>query len=309
MAARRVIVVADPGIDTAFALALALLDPNLEVLAVVATAGNVPADQATRNVHVVVTQLDPPRWPRIGDALPVSYGTDGTKLHGPGGLGGITFPTIELHQSHPGDKVIADLLRQHPGEVDVVVLGPLTVVARAFDRDPELPHLIRRLVCMGGAWHEPGNAGPVSEFHFHCDPLAAQQVMRCQAPVTLIPLDVSRKLLFSPSDLLNLPDPESKTCRFLRQIVPFGIGATSNLYGIEGFHLKDVLGVVAASVPGVVSTRPVALDVETRGDLTRGMTVVDQRSSESKPANVDMAVGVNLESVRDHMHRILGGMA
>src|SRR5207248_2174777 len=154
----------------------------------------------------------------------------------------------------------------------VLCMGPLTVLARAMDRDPEFPVLVHRFVCMGGTMNEPGNAGPVSEFHFACDPLAARQVLNCGAPLTLVPLGVTREVLFSPSDLLELPAPASRACRFLRQIVPYGIGATSNLYGLEGFHLKDVLGVIAVSLGGALSTQPMAVDVETRGELTRGMS-------------------------------------
>ena len=106
--ARRIVIVADPGIDSAFALALALKDRGIDVLAIAATAGNVSAEQATRNVQTVVSQVDPPRLPRIGTALPVTYDTDGTQLHGSGGLGGISFPSVDLHQAHPSDKVIAD---------------------------------------------------------------------------------------------------------------------------------------------------------------------------------------------------------
>src|SRR5205085_9840892 len=95
--AHKVIVVADPGIDGAFALALALQDPSLEVLGVAATAGNVDAEQATQNVHIIVGQVDPPRWPRLGAALPVEYETDGKRLHGPNGLGGVSFPCAQLH--------------------------------------------------------------------------------------------------------------------------------------------------------------------------------------------------------------------
>src|SRR5207302_7378427 len=156
-------------------------------------------------------------------------------------------------------------------------LGPLTVLARAIDRDPELPGLVQRPVCVGGAWHEPGNASAVAEFHFYCDPSAARQVLRSGAPITLIPLDVTRKIVFSPTDLLELPAPESRTCRFLRQIVPCGIRMTSNLYGIEGFHLKDVLGIIALTLPNALTTKLFPVDVETRGELTRGMSVIDSR--------------------------------
>src|ERR671935_3148378 len=99
--ARKVIFVNDPGIDGAFATALALLDPDLDVLGLAATAGNVGADQATQNVHILVEQLDPPRWPRFGAALPVEYELDGTRLHGANGLGGLSFPCAELHHLHP----------------------------------------------------------------------------------------------------------------------------------------------------------------------------------------------------------------
>jgi inosine-uridine nucleoside N-ribohydrolase len=303
--ARKVILVADPGIDGAFAVALALHDPDLEVLGLAATAGNVPADTATRNVHSLVENLDPPRWPRLGAALPVEYEVDGSRLHGPGGLGGLDFPCAQLHHTHPSDKLIIDLVRQHPGEVTLVVLGPWTVPARAFDRDPELPALVHRLVCVGGSWHEPGNASAVAEFHVFCDPEGARKVLRCGAPITMIPLDVSRKVLFSPTDLLELPNPESRTCQFLRRVAPFGIGATANLYGIEGFHLKDVLGVVALALPGALSTRSMAVDVETRGELTRGMTVVDARAGRAGTPNVELAVGVDGDAVRSYMDRIL----
>ena len=302
--AHKVVLLSDPGIDGAFAITLALFDPDIDVLGLAAAAGNVKAEQATRNAQTVVEQLDPPRWPRFGAALPIDYDTDGTRLHGPGGLGGAEFPCAQLHHKLASDKLISDLVRQYPKEITVIALAPLTVLARAFDRDPELPLLVQRLICLGGAWHEPGNASAVAEFHFYCDPLAARQVLRCGAPIMLVPLDVMRKLVFSPSDLLQLPNPESRASRFLRAIVPFGIGATSNLYGVEGFHLKDVLGVTAVALPGAISTRPVAVDVETRGELTRGMSVVDVRPSALKP-NVDLAVGVDVQGVRDYMARIL----
>src|SRR5205814_8548641 len=133
-------------------------------------------------------------------------------------------------------------------------------------------------------------------------------VLRCVAPIELTPLDVMRKLLFSPSDLRQPPERESRASRFLRQVVPFGIGATSNLYGVEGFHLKDVLGVVAVALPAAISTRPVFVDVETRGELTRGMSVIDARPSAPKP-NVDLAVGVDVQAVRDYMTRTLRATA
>lgn len=303
--AEKIVIVADPGIDGAFAVTLALHDPRLEVAGLVATAGNVTSEQATHNIHIIVEQADPPRWPRLGSALAVEYDIDGTQLHGPNGLGGVEFPCSTLHHLHPGDKVLVDAVHQNPHEVTVICLGPLTVLAAALDRDGELPTLVKRLICVGGTINEPGNAGPVSEFHIRCDPQAARQVFRCGANIMLIPLDVLRKVLFSPTDLLNLPAPESNACRFLRQIVPHGIRATSNLYGIEGFHLKDVLGIVAVAVPGALTCKPMMIDVETRGELTRGMTVLDRRPGKRLVPNVNVATQVDEQSVRAYIAEVL----
>jgi inosine-uridine nucleoside N-ribohydrolase len=303
--AHKVVLIADPGIDTAFAIALALHDPAIDVLGLIATAGNIPPEQATQNVHILINQIDAPKWPRVGAALPITYEIDGTKLHGPDGLGCVSFPPISLHQPQPGDKLIVELVRTHPKEITIVVLGPMTVLARAIDRDPELPKLVDRFICLGGAWREPGNATATAEFHFYCDPLAARHVLACGASTMLIPLDVTRKLIFSPSDLLELPSRNSLTCQFLRQIVPYGIRASSSLYGIEGFYLKDVMGVAALALPGAVQTERHYVDVEVRGELTRGMSVVDSRPSPASPRNVDLAVGVDSVGVRDYIHRIL----
>jgi inosine-uridine nucleoside N-ribohydrolase len=275
------------------------------VIGLAASAGNVPAEQATRNVQILVEQLDPPRWPRLGAALPVEYDVDAQRLHGPGGLGGVEFPCAQLHHAHPADKLISDLVRQFPKEVAVLILGPATVFARALDRDPELAALVERVVLVGGSWHEPGDASAVAEFHFFCDPAAARQVLRCGAPLTLLPLDATRKALFSPADLLQLAGLETRPARFLGQIVPHGIAPTASLYGVEGMYLPDVLGPLVLTYRGAVSTRSVPADVETRGELTRGMSVIDVRWSSGARPNVELAVGVDLQALRQYVQRTL----
>src|SRR4029077_2632527 len=160
--AEKIVIIADPGIDGAFAIALAFFDPNLEVLGLGATAGNVSAAQATKNIHILVDQLDPPRWPRLGEAPDIHYDIDGRSLHGPTGLGNTDFPAAVLHNIPTSEKLLGDLVRQFPREITLVGLVPLTVIARAFDIFPELPGQRKRLVCLGGALHEPGNAGPVA---------------------------------------------------------------------------------------------------------------------------------------------------
>ncbi len=302
---QKVVLICDPGIDGAFAIALALHDPELEVVGLLATAGNVSAERATKNARIVLDQIDPPRWPRLGAAPAVDYDVKGTQLHGQHGLGNTDFPCVSLHHLPSSEKLLAELVRQFPEELTVICLGPLTVLARAIDLHPDLPALIRRIVVVGGTMHEPGNAGPVSEFHFYCDPKAARQVINCKAPVTMIPLDMMRKVLFSPSDLLGMPADHSPTCKFLRQIVPFGIAATSNLYGIEGFHLKDVLGVAVVALAAGIHVKHMSVDVETQGELTRGMAVFDRRGWLGGETNVDVITEVDLKELRQYMNRVL----
>jgi inosine-uridine nucleoside N-ribohydrolase len=301
----KTLIVADPGIDAAFAITLALHDPEIELLGLAATAGNVSADQATRNAYIVVEQLDPARWPRVGTALPVNYDISATDLHGPDGLGGVGFPCVTPHHPHPSDKLISDLVRLYPKELDVLILGPLTAFARALDRDPEVADLVGRLIIVGGTWCEPGDASAVAEFHFYCDPPAARQVLRCGAPVALIPLDVSRKFVFSPADIRGLPEHSSRSGRFLRTILPLALAPTAGRYGIEGLYLAEALGVVALARPGAFTTRPIAADVEVRGELTRGMSVFDARWSGAPKPNIDLATEVDLQMVRQYLERTL----
>jgi inosine-uridine nucleoside N-ribohydrolase len=299
--AHKTIIISDPGIDGAVAITLALCDAEVELLGVAASAGNVGAEQATRNIHVVVEQIDAPRWPRLGAALAVEYTRNGTALHGPDGLGGVDFPCARLHHPHPSDKLLGDLARQFPGEVTVLNLGPATVMARALDRDPELATLVRRLVLVGGAWHDPGDATAAAEFHFLLDPAAARQVLHSGMPITLLPLDVTRKLVLSPADLQKLPASGSRVGNFLRQIIPHAIAPTASVCGVEGVHLNDVLGLVALVRPGALTTRPVPVEVETRGELTRGACVIDTRWACTAKPNADLAVGVDVAAVRQYV--------
>jgi inosine-uridine nucleoside N-ribohydrolase len=301
----KVVLIGDPGIDTAFATALALFDRHLQVLALAPTAGNVPAHQATVNTHTLVAQLDPPRWPRLGAALPIQYEIDGRQLHGADGLGNARFPEVSLHAPMPSDRLIVEMVQEYPDELTIICMGPLTTLQSALHREPGLLRRVRRVIILGGAWREPGNATLAAEFHFYCDPEAAREVLHVGLPITLVPLDVMRKIIFSPADLLELPAATCRVSRFLRHILPFGIRATSNLYGIEGFHLKDVLGIATLILPHAVTTRSIYVDVETRGEITRGMSLFDPRVHGANRPNVELVTHVDEKAVRDYIFSTL----
>jgi len=303
--AKKLILIADPGIDTAFAVALAMHDPNLDLVGLIPCAGNVSDAQAMLNVNVLIDELDPPRWPKTALPFPITYDLDGTSLHGTDGLGNQNFVARTRHQLMPAEKAISDLVRQYPHEVTIVCLGPLSTLAWALERDGELPSLVDKVVAIGGCWKEPGNAGPAAEFHFFLDPEAARTCLHAGLHPILIPLDVTRKLILSPSELLDLPNPESKVCKFLRRIVPSAIRASMNLYGIEGFHLKDVLAIAAVALPGCLTIESHVADVETKGELTRGMLVIDHRTRPNGLPNVQLAVDAAVGEIRQYIDRVL----
>ena len=310
--ARKVILDVDPGIDDALAMCIALFDPRLEVVAVTAVGGNCAPEKATRNVQAIVEYLDPPRWPRLGAASPPDAGlpVDGRHLHGIDGLGGAHFDVAELHHLHPSEKVICDQVRAAPeAAVTIVALGPLTNLARAFHRDPELSSLVGQIVMMGGAVSGPGNITPAAEFNVYCDPPSARTVFRSHSTKTLIPLDVTNRILLS-YDLFNqLPDESTKVGHFLRQLLPPAFRGYRQEFGLEGIHVHDAVALMAVCHPELFTTQEMAGDVETLGELTAGMTVFDRRRVPAWRYNMEVAVDMQADGVIEAIIRGLNGAA
>jgi inosine-uridine nucleoside N-ribohydrolase len=297
--ARKVILDVDPGIDDALAITLALFDPRLEVVAITAVAGNVSAEQATRNVQSIIEQLDPPRWPRIGAAVRPDRDplVDSRHVYGADGLGNANFPVAELHHQHPSDKVIADEIRQAPEAVTLVALGPLTNIANMLRRDPALAEQIGQLVIMGGSVRGPGNVTPAAEFNMYCDPLAAREVFRSRTTKTLIPLDVTSQVVLTYDLLDSLPPESTAAGKFLRRVLPFSYRAHHQLFGLEGSHVHDAVALAAVTDPGLFETTRLGADVETQGELTMGATVFDRRQAPAWRPNMDVATSIDAAAV------------
>lgn len=305
--ARKVILDIDPGIDDAVALVSALFDPRLHVVAVTAVGGNVPPEQATKNVQALIEQLDPPRWPRIGCATESEVGlpSDNRHLMGADGLGNANFDVVELHHLHPADKVIADEIRSAPDEVTLVALGPLTNIAAAFRRDPALAAQLGRIVIMGGAVRVPGDATATAQFNIHCDPEAAREVFRSATTKTLIPLDVTTKVLLSFELLNELPAEETRAGRVLHKILPFSFRSYRERLGVEGICLHDAVALTAVTNPELFQMEEMAADVELSGELTRGMTVFDRRRLREGRLNMEVAMEAEIAAIRDNIIRSL----
>jgi inosine-uridine nucleoside N-ribohydrolase len=308
---RKVIIDCDPGIDDLVALTLALFEPKLEVVAVNAVAGNVPAERATVNVQAIVEQLDPPRYPRLGAANAaedVPY-TDGRRLHGPDGLGGIDLAVSKLARQHPAEKIISDEVRASPGDVTIVCLGPLTNIARALAREPDLVDQISRVVIRGGSVKGIGDVTPCAESNMYADPAAARAVFKSRLTKTLIPLDVTDQVIWTLELLSQLPDETTRAGKLLRATLPYLFRSHRQHLAMESIRLPDAVGICAVIHPELFRTEELVGDVEPNGEIATGMTVFDRRITCPHSGDIEVALEVDAAGVADCMVRGLAEAA
>jgi purine nucleosidase len=303
--ARKVLIDCDPGIDDAVALCLALFDPRLDVIAITATEGNASAEQTSRNAQAIIDTLDPPRYPRLGVASPLDQPkpTSAWMFHGDDGLGNSGLAVSELHQKHLSEKVICDVVRANPEEITIIALGPLTNIARALRRDPELTTMIGQLLIMGGSVNVGGNITAAAEFNVYYDPDSAREVFQSPITKTLIPLDVTRRVVCTLDFLDEMPDITTRAGKLLQRVLPFSFRAHRQRLGLEGIHLHDAVAIMAAIHPELFETHEMIGDVETRGTITTGATIFDRRENAEARPNMAVAMEVDAVAVLDGMVR------
>lgn len=311
MSTEKLLIDADPGIGDALAVALALVDPKIDVLAVTGCGGRVSGEQASLNLQTVVSIIDPDRWPRIGwsdsPAIGVPRHGEGTILRdGPKGLGQCEPFDVELHQRHDSARVLIDLVRTYPDQLTLLTLGPLTNVHAAMERYPEFLSQLKELICLGGSIHGTGDISPAAEFNIHSDPEAARAVLTSPATKTLVPLETAGQLMlsFEQYDRIAI-DAYSRLGRLVTQLLPFGLRENRQLLGLEGVQLPDVVALAAVSLPRLFERESLPVDVELSGELTRGMTVFDRRGNQRYRANIDVLTDVDVQGVLDDLRQRL----
>lgn len=304
--AKKVILDVDPGVADAVALCMALLDPRLEVVAATATGGNVAPEQATRNVQALIEQLDPSRWPRIGAADPEQLLlVDSRELWGEDGLCGADFHVAELHHRHSAVKILSNEIRAAPHEITILACGPLTNIAAAIQREPDLASLIGHLIIVGGTLGGPGNVTPAAEFNIYCDAEAARTVFMAPITMTMMPLDTTSKVILRFDVLDQIPKATTRIGKVLRAILPGALLASHQRLGVEGLMVPEAVATAAFLQPELVTTERRHCDVELSGELTRGATVIDRRRASPYPTNMDVATDINAEGAIDTILRSL----
>ncbi len=300
---RRIVIDTDGGIDDALALLLALAWPEAPVEAITTVHGNVPVEAATRNVYEVLHIAGREVGFFPGCATPLSASpVFAADVHGHDGLGGWvrTTPPCDFLNRVSAAKKTAALARQFPGEITLVTIGPLTNAAAALREDPEGFRFLRNIVTMGGAVWERGNVTATAEFNIYADPEAAREIVQSGIPLTLVGLDVTHKVEFTRARLEVLLGSRSDLrARFLRCICDRMFSFYLPRVGRDIFYLHDPLAVAVALDRSLVETRAMSVDIETQGELTRGMVVPERRPWVQRPANVDVCVNVDAERFLD----------
>lgn len=304
---KKVLIDCDPGIDDAVALTMALFDPRLDVVAVTACEGNVSAQQSASNVQSLIEHLDPPRWPRLGVGSPPDQGpvVDARHIHGDDGLGNAGLRSAPLARVHPAEKMICDEVRAAPNQLTLLCLGPLTNIARALKRDPEIESLVHRIFIMGGAVNCIGNVTPSAEFNIYADPESAKFVFRSNLSKTIVPLDITSRVAFEFDLMRKLPPDSSRAGNLLGRVLPFLFRAYRQQQGLEAVHIHDAVALAALCHAELFEWAEMHCDVETTGSLTNGTTIFDRRPSYRGPRNCEVAVEIDAVAVNDYLLRSL----
>lgn len=308
---RKIIIDTDPGQDDAFAILLALGSPEeIEVLGITAVAGNVPLPLTQKNVRIicelagrrdiaVYAGCDAPLKRKLVTA---------EHVHGQTGLDGpvMVDPTMALQSQHGVDYII-ETLRQNPaGTVTLCPLGPLTNIAQAFLKAPDVVGRVQEIVLMGGAYFEVGNITPAAEFNIYVDPEAADIVMKSGAPIVMMPLDVTHKVIATRARVEAIRALGTDLGRVAAEWADFFERFDVAKYGSDGGPLHDPTVIAYLIRPDLFKGRHINVEIETQSELTLGMTVADWWGVTTRPKNATFMGDVDAQGFFDLLTQRLG---
>lgn len=292
MTALPVLLDCDPGQDDAVMLMLAMASPELDILGITAVGGNVPlarTEANARRIRELMGRADIPVHAGCDRPLVRPLAT-AEHVHGESGLRGLELPepAAPLAAGHGVDFIVETLRARD--DVVLCPTGPLTNVAMALVKAPDIARRVRRIVLMGGAV-AGGNVTPVAEYNIHADPEAADVVFRSGAPITMIGLDCTHRALLGPRELGRLRTSGAAAARATLALFDRPEAWDPPLYGgRQGLPVHDACVVGYLLAPGNFAGRACHVAVETSSPLTLGQTVVDWHGRHGGPPNA-MVVG------------------
>lgn len=299
---KKVIIDVDTGIDDALALILAINSMKFDIKGITTVAGNIPLDLATKNTLKVLKLLE-------REDIEVYQGHKQPKareiqfkdsVHGENGLAGQLkdINTKEANKKHAVDFII-DEVYKHPKEISLIMLAPLTNLAMAFEKDPEIKDKIKEIYVMGGVVDGQGNESPVAEFNFYTDPESAYDVLHSGVPIKLIGLDVTRKAQLLEEDIIDSTRNKTPLTHFVENVTGYYISKYSADKTVKSCALHDPLAVGVAIDESIVIMKDYYVDVEYSSRLCDGQSICDFKNRYGKAPNVKVALDLDKEKFMD----------
>ncbi|WP_421789086.1 nucleoside hydrolase [Hyphobacterium sp.] len=294
--ARPIIIDCDPGVDDCFALLTALASPEeLEIKGICTVAGNVPVETCTKNALGLLTftgRTDIPVYqgcPRPIQEAPVFA----SHIHGETGLGAARLPepVVDARPEHAVAFLIDTLRSASPASITLVPTGPLTNLGLALVEAPDIAEAIAEIVIMGGAFETGGNITETAEFNMYADPHAADIVMSCGRPITLIGLDATLKFRCTVERMKMLSDARHKTTDLISEMIGHVNDIYGEIYGEDGAAMHDPCTIGYLLAPHLFEARTAHVRVETEG--RRGHTAVDVHLLGDAKPNVNWVDGLD----------------
>lgn len=304
----KILIDTDPGIDDAMAIHLAFAHPGLEVLGLTTVFGNLHVEKATRNALALTEMagIDCPVAAGAAGPLTRAVGEMAYDIHGPEGLGDLPAPA-PTRRVTPGDAAdfIIRTMRAQPQEVTLIAIGPLTNIALALRRAPDIAGLARDVVIMGGAVETRGNTTPWAEANIWQDPHAAAEVLGADWPVTLVGLDVTHRARCDQAGFARLATRAPIIGGFLDRITSFYLRREQRRGETGGCFLHDPAAVLAAIEPELFEMREMPIRVVTEG-AEIGRTVAHARTGERVGTpEIRVCMGVDGAALRERFLAIL----
>jgi inosine-uridine nucleoside N-ribohydrolase len=303
---QKIIIDTDPGHDDAMALMLACKSVELDVLAVMTVCGNSTIENTTRNARYILDFIGGKDTPVYSGAKkPLQRELIQAVVHGVSGLDGVD---LKNEAELTGDAVdqILRLVRSNPNEITLVTLGPLTNVALAIQKDPKTMVLVKEIVSMGGAIDVAGNKNRVAEFNIFVDPEAADVVLRFPVKKTLVPLDACNHVLMQLQDVSRIEDVPLRD--LLNDMLTPYIASLEKDAGERGALMYDPLTIFYLLRPNSCRITEQNVLIETKGEITRGMTVVDRRKiGDGMEPNVTVVTNIKSQDFIDYFVGTLSG--
>lgn len=278
---RKIILDCDPGHDDAVAILLALGNDNIDVLGITTIGGNQTLHKVTYNALAVLEQAHAYDVPvAAGCASPLIRELETAPgVHGDTGLDGVDLPkpSHDVIDKHAVDFIIDTIMSNEPNTITLVPTGPLTNIAMAVRKEPRIVERVKEVVLMGGGIHV-GNWSAVAEFNIKVDPEAAHVVFNAAWPVTMIGLNLTHQALCTPERQKDIESIGTPTAQFVSHLMDFFRKAYAANQGFVDPPVHDPCAVAYLLDPKVITTHKAPIDIETKGDLTLGMTVADLRA-------------------------------